>query len=171
MKPLKLLLAGFAAWGALIGPCAAATYSFSGFFGEVLPPGRTDHTATFSVTFEDFVRVDASLPASALSNCSAPATPCARVDFFLDARASGLTLDAGVEAIALTSTGGTTGYFYFESPAFATPGTYESMYGFNPGTLIVAVPEPDIAVLTLAGLPLLLLAARLRRRKRVSPSR
>jgi hypothetical protein len=157
-------IAVFFACAATAGPCAAVTYTFSGFFGETLPPGQTDYTATFTLEVADFITADVTFPASALISCSGPVTPCASATFVIDAFAAGFYSDPGYEAIILASTGGWSIYYYFAEPAFATPGSYTSLV--NPGTLLVtAVPEPSTVVLMLAGIPMLLGAGRLRRQR------
>lgn len=159
-------LAALAAGLALSLQCQAATYSFSGFFGEPLPPGD-DYTATFTVSLASPVATDLTLDAGQLSNCATPRGHCTGVSFYVDAAAAGLAPDhPDWEALALSNDHGYTIYYYFEDPAFTVDGVYaEQLNGAS--TLRVsdvsAVPEPASAAFAAAGL--LLLAGRLRRRR------
>lgn len=164
-KRLALLLAG----AVLSFQSYAATYTFSGFFGELLPPGETDYTVTFSLWLPDFVVANTLIPASAISSCTTHASPCASVTFHVDAAADGLVLDPGVQAIEFTSVSGLSGYYYFSAPAFATPGSYASLYGFNPATLVVSVPEPSTYYCLLLGIVITTAVAR-RSQARALPS-
>lgn len=135
-KILATLITAFASFQS-----QAVTYTFSGFFGEPLPPGRSDYTASFSVSLPDFVSSNQFVPVAEMQTCIAPASPCVGATFHVDAKGDGLTLDPGVQAVEFKSAAGYSGYYYFSAPAFSTPGSYSSLYGFNPATLVVTVPE------------------------------
>ncbi len=162
---LTRALTVFVVFAAATWPCAAVTYSFSGFFGEVPPAGPVDGVATFSLSVADVIRSDSFFPATALTTCTAPVTPCAGLSFFVDAQASGLEPFPGVQALLLTSVGGFGFYYYFPAPAFSTSGSYSELFDVDRARLVVAVPEPGTSVLLLAGIPMLI-AARQRRRRR-----
>jgi len=172
MKSIALL--SFVASVALADPCQAATYSFTGFFGETLPPGQTDYTATFDFTLPGVISLDTEIAASSMSDCSTHASACVGATFYMDAAAAGLDPEhPDWQAIAL-STSSVTTYYYFEAPAFAVPGVHASVGVGNPGTLTVspsAVPEPGSPGLMLSALGLLLgVSTSLRRRDRASPA-
>src|SRR4029077_11062940 len=82
------------------------------------------------------------------------ATPCSSVTFHVDAAADGLVLDPGVQAIEFVTVAEFHGFYYFAAPAFTPPGSYASLYGFNPATLIVSVPEPSTYGYLLLGMVL-----------------
>jgi len=166
MKSITIL--AFAAGLALTIPCRAATYSFSGFFGEPLPPGQTDYTATFDFTIPGEITSDTTIAASSMSECMTHASPCVSATFYMDSAAAGLSSHSDWEALGL-STSTTTAYYYFEGPAFGVDGTHADVDGDGPATLTVsasAVPEPASLALIGLGLPLLLVASVKRRRAR-----
>ena len=158
-KGLAVLLVG----AALSVQSNAATYTFSG----QLPgsPDQTDFTATFSLSLPDFVFSNTLVPVAEMSSCTTHFMPCESVTFHIDAAADGLTQDLGVQAIEFSTVDGFGWYFYFEAPAFTTPGSYASIYNFNPGTLIVAVPEPSTYSSLLLGIALTGAAVMRTRRK------
>jgi len=136
---------------------ATVTYSFSGFFGETLPPGQTDYSATFELTLPDFITSNTTVLAGDMLSCSTHASPCVDATFYIDAKAEGFTADDGLQALVLsTSKVGT--YYYFSAPAFTTVGTHSMFYPWNPATLTVtvaAVPEPETYAYLLGGLAVL----------------
>ena len=123
----------------------AATYSFTGLFGEALPPGQSDYTATFELTLAAPVTVDETVPAADLTSCMTHAEACTAVTFYVDAAAAGLAPGTDWQAISL-STASLTAFYYFSPSAFTTDGVYGELAGFNPATLSVsgasAVAEP-----------------------------
>jgi hypothetical protein len=161
-----LLVAMIAAGLAISLPGHAATYSFSGFFGETLPPGQTDYTATFSFTTTGFITSDTTILASEMTECSTHASACASATFYTNAAAAGLSPDhPDREAIAFSGQYSTS-YYYFEAPAFTVDGVHTAVQGVGPGTLTVnasAVPEPSPIALLGVGLPVLMVAS-IRRR-------
>lgn len=144
--------------------CHAVTYTFAGFFNENNYPLGADNTATFTLSTPSYVVSNASFAASSMVSCHTPVLQCASASFFIDAAAEGFTDVPDVQAITLTSTGVTTGYFYFSPSAFTTPGTHNSLFGFNPATLVVAVPELSGTAYMLLGLSIASFAVRRHRR-------
>lgn len=144
----------------------AATYSFTGFFGESLPPGQSDYTATFELTLPGPVTAQTTIPAADLTSCMTHAEACTAVTFYPDAAAAGLAPATDWQAIGL-STASVTTFYYFDPSSFTTDGVYGEVAGFNPATLTVsdvsAVPEPTAAAMF--GIATLGLAAIGRRRR------
>lgn len=135
---------------------AAVKYSFSGFFSNNNTPHEVNFTGGFSFIADDYLVAETDISPSNMLNCHAGDKLCSMVHFFQDAHAAGLTGDLGVQAISLEDNDGFTGYYYFSAPAFSTPGSYNSLYGFNPAILTVsAVPEPASYLGMLAGLGLI----------------
>jgi len=146
----------------------AATYSFTGFFGESLPPGQSDYSATFELTLPAPVTVDTTVLAAGLTSCMTHAEACTAVTFYVDASVAGLSPGNDWQAIGL-STASVTSYYYFQPSSFTTDGVYD-VVGFNPATLTVsgvsAVPEPAAAAMF--GIAALGLAAIGRRRRAIA---
>ncbi len=146
-----LLLAG----AALAFQCQAVTYSFTGFFGEPLPDGQLDQTASFMLSLPDFITSNTQVLVTSMDSCQTPASPCANATFHVDAAADGLTDEKGVQALELSSLSGYTFYYYFAPSAFGSAGTYDSLYGFDSASLVAAVPEPGSYALMALGLGLI----------------
>ncbi len=153
--------------------CAAdVLYSFSGFFSNINhQPDETDFTGTFDVRLPQFIDHDMVLAAADTQSCHTGNRPCFSVEFYTDALAHGWSADS-VPVIRLLdwndSHSGPAGafYYYFPAPALSTPGSYHSLYGFDPAVLTVsAVPEPASVFMLLSGL-LLVAVARGRKRSR-----
>jgi len=163
---LKSILATMVAGLAISTATHAATYSFTGFFGEPLPPGQTDYTATFSFSTAGYITSDTVILASAMKTCTTHASACASATFYSDAAAAGLApAHPEWEAIGFTSQYSTS-YYYFDAPTFTVDGTHTSVFGVGPGTLTIspsAIPEPSQTILLGAGLPLLFAAFTRRR--------
>ena len=163
MKSIKTM-AALAAGLAFAVSSHAATYSFSGFFGEASPSG--DFTATFSFTVPAVIGADTTIAAADMTQCQTPAGQCVSAAFYMDAAAAGLAPEHPEwEAIGFSNDSGTS-YYYFDASTFATDGVHADVFGIGPATLDVntaaAVPEPAPVSMALAGLGLLGLALRRR---------
>jgi len=143
MAKIFRVIACAAAFFASASAMAAVEYSFSGFFSNNNWPNEVNYTGGFSFVVDNYLQTDEDISPANMLTCHAGDQLCSKVHFFQDAHAAGLTGDLGVQAIGLADHDGSMGYYYFSAPAFSTPGSYNSLYGFNPGTLTVsAVPEP-----------------------------
>lgn len=164
MKSIKTM-AALAAGLAFAVSSHAATYSFSGFFGEPSPPGD-DYTATFSFSLPAPITADATVAAASMSQCRTPLGACIAASFYVDAAAAGLAPGhPDWEAVSLSNTDGYTVYWYFDATTFTTDGAHDAVFGDGPATLTAltsALPEPAPASLALAGLALLGTAPRRR---------
>lgn len=156
MAKMFRIIACAAALCASTSAMAAVEYSFSGFFSNNNTPNEQDFTGGFSFIADNYLSTEADISPANMLDCHAGDKSCSNVHFFQDAHAAGLTGNLGVQAIGLADSDGMMDYYYFSAPALSTPGTYNSLYGFNPGTLTVsAVPEPASWLSLAAGLGLI----------------
>lgn len=156
MKKILRNIVCVVAFFASTSATAAVKYSFSGFFSNNNSPHEVNFTGGFSFIADNYLVAETDISPSNMLNCHAGDQLCSTVHFFQDAHAAGLTGDFGVQAIGLADNDGSMGYYYFSAPALSTSGSYNSLYGFNPGTLTVsAVPEPASCLGLLAGLGLI----------------
>jgi hypothetical protein len=133
---------------------AAVTYSFLAPFAS-----------GFDLTVANDIDSDTEIGASMMTSCWSISGSCESATFYMNAAAAGLGPHPDWEAIGLRTTNGTTFYYYFEAPAFATEGVNPSVYGAGYASLkVTSIPEPSSLLLMSAGLGLGLFQVLARRR-------
>lgn len=116
---------------------------------------------SFSIVMLDYIKSDAYVPVADMQSCHVEGQSCLGAHFYVNAHDHGLSLDP-VPVIELDSYDALYDviegqFFYFNSSVFVTPGSYNTLYDFNPAVLTVAeqastqVPEPTPAALLLLG--------------------